>query len=233
MLGSMFGGGGGGGGGGFGADSGGGTFAADGGGGGDFDAQIASQGQTTPPKKASQHADVSEPCSVTGFRRFPPRAARGGHRIAHSAAHHAEGGEVGAIESGEDLIVQEMSRKGSQALPQGRRAIPLLEHEHAARSPVRAFEDTAHRISRFGASIRASRHAWGARAARSARSEISRRAFREKRFFFIPPRMSAGRLLFKIQKSHDRAASSRISSPHGTRAHPRRSRRESAPRRDG
>ena len=232
MLGSMFGGGGGGGGGGFGADSGGGTFAADGGGGGDFDAKIASQGQTTPPKKASQHADVSEPCSVTGFRRFPPRAARGGHRIAHSAAHHAEGGEVGAIESGEDLIVQEMSRKGSQALPQGRRAIPLLEHEHAARSPVRAFEDTAHRISRFGASIRASRHAWGARAARSAklRSRVSSIP-RKKRFIFIG-RLGSWANASKFKKATI-ALSSRISSPHGTRAHPRRSRRESAPRRDG
>lgn len=202
-----------------------------------LDTQIASQGQTTPPKKASQHADVSEPCSVTGFRRFPPRAARGGHRIAHSAAHHAEGGEVGAIESGEDLIVQEMSRKGSQALPQGRRAIPLLEPEHAARSPVRAFDDTAHRISRFGASIRASRHAWGARAARSAKLR-SRVEPSEKSVFFSShpdgrPTIWVPGVCFKIQKSHDRAASSRISSPHGTRAHPRRSRRESAPRRDG
>ena len=119
-----------------------------------LDAKIASQGQTTLPKKASQHADVSEPCSVTGFRRFPPRAARGGHRIAHSAAHHAEGGEVGAIESGEDLIVQEMSRKGSQALPQGRRAIPRLEPEHAAHSLARALDYAAHQIRRLGASIR-------------------------------------------------------------------------------
>ena len=196
------------------------------------DAKITSQGQTTPPKKASQHADVSEPCSVTGFLRFPPRAARGGHRIAHSAAHHAEGGEVGAIESGEDLIVQEMSRKGSQALPQGRRAIPVLEPEHAARSPVRAFEDTAHRISRFGASIRASRHAWGARAAMSAKLR-SRVEPSEKSVFFSSHPDGRSGVCFKIQKSHDRAASSRISSPHGTRAHPRRSRRESAPRRDG
>lgn len=200
-----------------------------------LDAKIASQDQTTPPKKASQHADVSEPCSVTGFRRFPPRAARGGHRIAHSAAHHAEGGEVGAIESGEDLIVQEMSRKGSQALPQGRRAIPLLEPEHAARSPVRAFEDTAHRISRFGASIRASRHAWGARAARSAKLRSRVEPSEKSVFFSSHPDGRSDRpgVCFKIQKSHDRAASSRISSPHGTRAHPRRSRRESAPRRDG
>jgi hypothetical protein len=68
-------------------------------------------------------------------------------------------------------------------------------------------------------------------------AEISRLGYSEKSVFFsshdgLMVGWSVG-LCFKIQKSHDRAASSRISSPHGTRAHPRRSRRESAPRRDG